>query len=293
MNNVKCPHCGLINWPKADSCKKCGCPLLASDPTIVFDHSAPPNHSRSFSKKWFLTIFVLAVPLGVWLYVHTRDQAIIAALQQSDAFNEPITVEVYKQSDDNGAEGPNLEALTLREAGFMNIEKGLKDVHDPTYPWKIPPPDVGCSRPLDPATPPICPPPPDYGPHMTKVATVDFTFPAQSDVSDWKPFDLPRPFNRKGWVVPVGGRRLIQLTSVEWFTNTPRVYFTWTWEPNQVGRYFDSKDDPPVFTRDGIFTGNVVRRKTERGLNSSTVFRATAQLVKNSSGWEVKEITWH
>ena len=31
MSNVKCIHCGLINWPDATTCKRCGASLLNVD----------------------------------------------------------------------------------------------------------------------------------------------------------------------------------------------------------------------------------------------------------------------
>src|SRR5215510_11954487 len=96
MNSITCPHCGLINWATSESCKRCCGSLLAAASGAELSPLGSANRSSSFSKKWFLAFLLLAIPIGVWQYSRARNQAIISALLKSDAFNEPLTVEVYK-----------------------------------------------------------------------------------------------------------------------------------------------------------------------------------------------------
>ena len=132
MNSVRCPDCGLSNWSTAESCKRCGGELLASVASSKFiPAKSSSKASTSFGKKWLLTLFLIAIPLVFWQYIRTRDEAIVLAIQNSVAFSQPVTVDAYMEVNAFGGVRASFEALTLRDAGFLNIEERTKEVPDP------------------------------------------------------------------------------------------------------------------------------------------------------------------
>ncbi|HKS29878.1 MAG TPA: zinc finger Ran-binding domain-containing protein [Pyrinomonadaceae bacterium] len=68
MNSVKCPHCGLVNFPDREACKRCGASLSGAE-------SVPQPESRDSGKRgcaWFikraLVVFATALALLLIFY---------------------------------------------------------------------------------------------------------------------------------------------------------------------------------------------------------------------------------
>ena len=68
MTHIKCPHCGLVNWPNAEVCERCAAPLERSQPETPAEPSVRSDfpiltygsESRG-SKVWKLIVAVIAV----------------------------------------------------------------------------------------------------------------------------------------------------------------------------------------------------------------------------------------
>src|SRR5215212_654081 len=83
MTHIKCPHCNLINWPKNESCERCGARLEGGEP----ETHAPRDARSDFpvltfasgvttgSGVWKLVVAVIvAVAVGgaVWGFWYKR-----------------------------------------------------------------------------------------------------------------------------------------------------------------------------------------------------------------------------
>ena len=219
-------------------------------------------------------VLIAAIPLWVrQRSARTREMA--AAIQSSALFSKPVTV-VASSKTSRSNESPSLEALTLRDVGLLTID------------------DEPSTRASPPPSPPDPKPPYIRTIRRTNldlmrdstVATVARLIPKDiAATRDWQPFEDPE-HQRCGWIVPVGTRELLEVTSiVEVGTDTAHVQFKWNWKPNDVGWHFDINEK----TRE-LNPG--WKRKSHPDLSSGYSFKGTAELGRIGNSWEVKSIKW-
>lgn len=217
----------------------------------------------------------MAIPLWVRQKRAARSREMAAAIQSSALFSNPVTV-VASSRTDRSNESPSLEALTLRDAGLLTIDD--EPSSRPSPPPSSPDPKPPHIRTIRRTTLELI--------HESTLATVARLTPKDiAATRDWQPFEDPE-HQRRGWIVPVGNRELIELTSVEGAdTATAQVQFTWYWKPNEVGWQFDinerSRKQNPSW-----------KRKSHPDLSSGYPFKGTAEIGRIGNRWEVKSIKW-
>ena len=212
-------------------------------------------------------VLIVAIPVWVRQKRAARTREMAAAIQSSALFTKPVTV-VASTKTSLSTEPPNFEALTLRDAGLLTIEYEYEPL--PSTP-KPEPPLIRTMR-------------------RTYLARLrDSSVPGliPKDIAasrDWESFEDPE-HQRSGWIVPVGNRRLLELTSIVEGSDTAEVQFNWNWKPNDVGLHFDNNEQ----TRK---PGPRWKRKSNPALSSDFPFKGAAELTRTANGWEVKAIKW-
>lgn len=122
MDNAKCPQCGLVNWTKADACKRCGAALGGDvrfeDRTARTQDAAKyQNESEtkqpSFLKRAAVVVGIIAVFLiGSYL----------SLIFTSDPLNAEQKQQVERAIDVLSSRGFASEARLLRFANFRSSD---------------------------------------------------------------------------------------------------------------------------------------------------------------------------
>jgi hypothetical protein len=233
---------------------------------------------KSSGRPWKKLLFTLTavafivVALLFWQNRAARKRELAAVIQSSTVFAAPVTVEA--SSSGGIVDIPNLEAITLRNAGLLAID------YEP-----VSTPPSGSESSTEPNSMIVETMRQTTKAHILNQPALRLIPESLATTRDWQSFE-DREHQRRGWIVPVGTRELLELTSIqEAGADTAQVQFTWLWKPNEVGRYFDINAQPQKSDRTS-------RHWSNPRLSSEYPFKGTADLNRSGNRWEVKAIRW-
>jgi hypothetical protein len=322
MANVRCSHCGLLNFADAAGCKRCKSALpeppaevaavevaaveVASADFASADFAsakvAPAGAARAYAPDVRTLRLLVALALAavavfvaysfrhrVW-YGRNAEYAIL--IRDSEVFRAPITVEARRQTTNHstGAEHDQFVARLLSDPVSVLEARGLVRM----MPVKTGE-ELAASVPVSPGWRPSGPGDPGqlptYRDIMRRYETTSFevTPAGREAAADWKE---QKDGDDDTWLVPIGRREVYGIHSVYDAsreadgTETRKVFVRWRWVPNDVGKAFDVSGWGFSSLPDkGRLAAEAMK------FSSAEVYLATACLERRAGGeWVVKRL---
>lgn len=294
MQNIRCAHCGLLNFASAGECKRCHAPLAeGAQPSPAFDArgSSPRGAGAGGRALRWLAVLAVSAAAGfaaysyryhVWYGAHAE---YALAIGGAERFNEPVSIKAKKRiALGQGLDGPShggrdrsdpvhvLRARGLVEFGATRTQERVVGTYTP--PPSMHPGIFGDNT---------APAPEPFDIRRTYHTTDAALTPAGEQVAGaWGDADDGR------WLVPIGSREVFAIVSVgevEASAGVERrdVEFSWRWRPNGVGEAFDT---------DGKFylslSGDARNPVLQFNWGSAKVYRAVAHFERRPGGnWQV------
>lgn len=322
MQNIRCAHCGLLNFARAVECKRCREPLaeaasaeefggarcgfcgfetdarycprckaqVAAPPPTFDARGSSPGGGGAGARglRWLAVLAVLAAAgFAAYTYRHHvwygAHAEYALAIRASEQFNEPVSVMARKRIRLGQTTGGSLlQGPDRNDAVYVLKERGLVEFGKVKTEERV----VGSYT---------TPRPPTLfdsgGPSAAPVeikqqfsTTAAVLTPSGEQVAgDWEDSGDGK------WLVPVGSREVYRVEKVgevesEAGVETRDVEFSWRWLPNSVGEAFDT---------DGKFFAspqdeNVRMAVLKYNWGSTKLYRAVAHFERRAGGkWSV------
>jgi len=281
MDNVRCAHCGFLNFADAGECKRCKARIGVELPGFE-SYRAP----RRRALRWLVAL-ALAAAAGYAVYAYRHrlwygpEAPYAVAITDSEQFRAPLTVSAgQKVTAPNFTGGPTNRVEGSPDAVYVLEARGLVKFGPVSSAERV----TGrvTSHDLrDPEAPPV----------MSEIkvrydsARVELTPEGEEAAEAWE------DAGDGTWLVPIGSREVFKVLKVGEVeaasgVETCEVEFSWRWVPNELGKAFDRN-----------YVDFVMLPEAARGavaaLNWSTAhaYRATALLEREPGGeWRVRAI---
>jgi hypothetical protein len=317
MANVRCPHCGLLNFADAAGCKRCKNALpepspevappqvvsaeVASDDFASADFASADFESAGAARahapgvralRWLVALALAAVVVFVAYSFRDRIRygqhfEYALAIRDSEQFAAPMTVAAKQRffmrspgpSDFTHRNGLDIDPVrVLEERGLVKSES-TKEVGVVDY--RQTSPGVPSTA-WDPGMPP------SYRTTYGTYEGTNFSLTREGEraAGGWK------DEGTGSWVVPIGSRRLYRVLRVREAkaecggAEACEVEFNWRWSPEGAGEAFDT--DGSIYA---LMTGYGRAAAEKLGWGSAHNYRAVALLERVSGGpWRVTRV---